>query len=328
MRLPFPMQFPQMKILRRTIVGLKDGPHLLITGGVHGDEFEPMWAGRRLIQELSPSILRGRVTIAPCVNEPAFRRGERTGDDELDLARTCPGRPDGSITERIAHALSELIRSANYYVDLHTGGTKLQVYPLAGYTMHPRPEILDVQRRMAKSFGLPLVWGTDPNLDGRSLSVARDAQVPAIYAEYLGGGGCNPAGVEAYVQGCRNVLAALEMSDEKIAVPSTSQLVVEDLRPNSGFMQLNHPAPCEGFFEPAVELGQPVIAGEPLGTVMDLLGERPVEVAANHSGQVIVLHTFARVSAGESLGVVLETDGQLDTGIAHNAGKADRRQIR
>ncbi|MCH8241205.1 MAG: succinylglutamate desuccinylase/aspartoacylase family protein [Planctomycetes bacterium] len=33
----------------KTVEGQTTGPHLLITGGVHGDEFEPMAAIRRLI---------------------------------------------------------------------------------------------------------------------------------------------------------------------------------------------------------------------------------------------------------------------------------------
>ena len=73
----------------------------------------------------------------PIVNEPAFLRGERTAEDQLDLARVCPGNPDGSITEQIAHQLSELIREADYYIDLHTGGTTLRVLPLVGYVLHP-----------------------------------------------------------------------------------------------------------------------------------------------------------------------------------------------
>jgi predicted deacylase len=294
----------------RTIVGDRDGPHVLITAGVHGDEFEPMAAVRQLIQELSPSQLRGRVTLIPCVNEPAFRRGERTAEDGLDLARTCPGRAAGSVTERIACLLSEQIRLADYYVDLHTGGTKLTVYPLTGYMLHPRAEILAVQRRMARAFGLPLVWGTDPNLNGRSLSVARDAGVPAIYAEYLGGAACDRRGVAALVRGCRNVLAELKLTDQPDPLP-VEPLVVEDPRSNSGFMQINHPAPCEGFFEPARRLGQQVRQGDLLGTITDLLGQRREPVAAAQTGCLIVLHAFARVTPGECLGVILETDGVL-----------------
>lgn len=294
------------QLAARQIVGRRPGPHVLITGGVHGDEFEPMAAARKLLERLKPRDLGGRLTIVPVVNEPAFRRGQRTADDGLDLARTCPGRPDGSVTERIAHALSELIRAADYYIDLHTGGTRLRVLPLTGYTLHRDAKVLAAQRRMARVFGLPVIWGTDPNLEGRSLSVARDAKVPAIYAEYHGGGGCDPQGVTAYVQGCLNVLADFAMIDPENQAPPPRQRVVEDRRRNAGHMQINHPAPCEGFFEPAVELGQRLRKGQVFGAIVDALGERRETVRAAHAGIVLVLHTFARVDAGEGLGVILE----------------------
>ena len=39
-------------IQSKTISGQADGPHLLITAGVHGDEFEPMAAARALLTQL------------------------------------------------------------------------------------------------------------------------------------------------------------------------------------------------------------------------------------------------------------------------------------
>jgi len=290
---------------------------VLIAGGVHGDEFEPMAAVRRLMRLLQPEELRGRVTLVPVVNEAAFRLGRRSAEDGLDLARTCPGRADGSITERTAHALSALIRTADFYIDLHTGGTRLRVLPLVGYTLHRDPAVLAAQRRMARAFGLPIIWGTSPNLDGRSLSVARDARVPAIYAEYHGGGGCDPAGVAAYVQGCLAVLAELGLIESTSPAARPEPLLVEDDRPGSGHMQVNHPAPCEGFFEPAVALGQQVRAGDLLGTVTDLLGDQIEPVHAAHTGVILVLHTFARVETGEGLVVVLETDRSPPSATTH-----------
>jgi predicted deacylase len=297
-----------VSIAREEFVGRAPGPRVLITGGVHGDEFEPMAAIRRLIARFRESPPpRGRVTLVPVVNEPAFRRGSRVAEDGLDLARTCPGRSDGSVTERIAHELSELIRAADYYIDLHTGGTRLRVLPLVGHMLHPDAALLAVQRRMARAFGLPIIWGTDPRPDGRSLSVARDAKVPAIYAEYHGGGGCDPAGVEAYVTGCLRVLADVGAIDDALP-PVAAPLVVEDSRPGAGHMQANHPSPCEGFFEPAVVLGQAVREGDPLGTVTDPLGHRVEPIRARYGGVVLVLHTFARIDARESVAVILPTD--------------------
>jgi predicted deacylase len=295
-----------IQLAAHAIVGQRPGPHLLITGGVHGDEFEPMAAARRLIAEIDAQNLRGRVTLVPVVNQPAFRRGQRTAEDGLDLARTCPGRSDGSITEQIAFALSQLIRAADLYIDLHTGGTRLTVQPLSGYMLHNDPDVLARQRRMAQAFGLPLIWGTDPNLDGRSLSVARDANVPAIYAEYLGGGRFDPAGVEAYVRGCLNVMAEFAMLDRPVAAPPRPAQIVEDDRPGVGHMQVNHPSPCEGFFEPAVQLGQHVRADDVLGSVVDLLGTYSDVIRSRYAGMVIVLHTFPRIEEGVSVALVME----------------------
>jgi predicted deacylase len=289
----------------RTICGDRSGPHLLITGGVHGDEFTPMAAVRRLIGELSASELAGRVTLVPVVNEAAWRRGTRTADDGLDLARTCPGDPNGTITQRTAHALSELIRTADFYIDLHTGSFDLSLLPLSGYVLHPDEAVLDQQRNMARAFNLPIVWGTSASLEGRSLSVARDAGIPAIYAEYLGSGTCSPAGVADYVEGCRNVMGLLGMLERPQPAPRIEHFV-EDPRTGSGHMQVQNPAPMTGFFEPCVSLGDRIAAGKPLGTVVDLTGEMVVDIPADREGLVLGLRTFPRVLLGESVAVILE----------------------
>jgi uncharacterized protein len=298
-------------------------PHLLITGGVHGDEFEPIAAIRRLIELFEcrdPLVasLQGRLTLAPIVNEAAYLHGTRTADDGLDLARTCPGDPAGSITERTAAELSNLICSADYYIDLHSGGAVSSVYPLAGYTLHPAPEVLAVQRRMARAFNLPVVWGTSPDLNGRSLSVARDAGVPAIYCEHHGSGQCDPAGVTDYVTGCLNVMAELRMLDRP-KPENCVRLTVEDPRPDSGHLQICNSAPITGLFEPAVALGDEIRAGEPLGHVVNpLTGERRTAIS-QQSGLVIVLRTFPRVLEGESVGVVLEQGHQRVAGAQSDA---------
>ncbi|MDP1798343.1 MAG: M14 family metallopeptidase [Planctomycetaceae bacterium] len=284
------------------------GPHVLITGGVHGDEFEPMVAIRQLASELANQPLRGAVTLVPVVNEAAFRRGDRVAEDGLDLARTCPGREDGSITEQTAATLTKLIQSADVYIDLHTGGTRLQVYPLTGYMLHPNRGVYLRQQRMASVFGLPIMWGTDPNLNGRSLSVARDANVPAIYAEFLGGGGCEPRGVAAYVRGCRNILIDMDVRDGKIELPATRPLQVEDARPNAGFKQIQHPSPHNAYYHPALTLGQRVRAGDAIGTVCDPLGNTRQNILAMQNGIILVLRTFPSVHQKDSLAVILETD--------------------
>ena len=53
------------------------GPTLLLTGGVHGDEYEGPIALSRLIRTLRVEDMRGRLIIMPAVNVPAFLNDTR-----------------------------------------------------------------------------------------------------------------------------------------------------------------------------------------------------------------------------------------------------------
>ncbi len=292
-------------IQRHTYIGKQPGPHLLLTAGVHGDEYEGIAALSLFRWALEDGDFRGTVTVAPTVNEPAWEAGARCGEDGLDLARACPGDPNGAPTQQIAAELTELIQSADYYVDLHTGGTALEVYPLAGYMLVPDEDIRNTQRHMAVAFGLPLVWGTSAALEGRSLSAARDAGVPAIYCEYLGGGRYSHAGTDAYFRGCLRVMAALGMTDE-VPPARTPPLKIEDSRPGSGHLQVCHPSPAAGIFIPEADLGGLVKEGQRLGEILSREGVT-VPITANQTGRLIVRRTFPKVEPGDSLGVILET---------------------
>lgn len=282
-------------------------PQLLIIAGVHGDEFEPMVAVRKTWERLVGREIRGRITLAPIVNEPAFQRGQRIAEDGLDLARTMPGRADGTVTERVAAALAPLIREADYLIDLHTGGRLFRISPLSGYMLHPDPQVLDVQRQMARAFNAPIVWGTQPQLDGRTLSVARDAKVPAIYVEAGGGERFDDSAVDLCVDGCLNVAGALGFLDHP-KPPSAVEHVVEDPRDNSGYLQVMHPAPSAGFFEAAVQLNELVTAGQVWGRIVDPFGLPIGDVRAAESGLALFLRAVPAVKAGESTGGVLPLD--------------------
>jgi predicted deacylase len=286
------------------IVSGASGPRLLVIAGVHGDEYEPMVAVRRLWQEFSERTVYGQVTLIPVVNRPAFLRGQRTAEDGLDLARTMPGRADGSVTEQIAAALAPLIRQADFLIDLHTGGRLFRILPLSGYMLHIDLSILERQREMARAFNLPIVWGTSPQFDGRTLSVARDARVPAIYVEAGGGTSFERHAVDLCVEGCLNVAGRLGLIDRD---PSASAVthVVEDDRAGSGHLQVQHPAPASGFFEPLAQLGEYVTQRQELGRVVDEFGAALGAVTADEAGILLFQRATPNVTVGESVGGVL-----------------------
>lgn len=282
---------------------------LLITAGVHGDEFEPMLAVKQLIKYLDAlpeDQLQARITLVPIVNHSAFKLASRCGEDNLDLARVCPGDPEGSLTEKLAHQLSQLIRQSTHYIDLHGGGKVYHIHPLAGYMLHPSLQILEQQRRMAKAFGYPLVWGTSAALEGRSLSVARDANVPAIYVEN-GGGEYRESLVESYVQGCLRVMVQLEcISGEKVKKSEVeSFLEIEEEFKNSGHLQAMMPAPTPGFFLAGVKVGERVKQGQLWGKIIHSDFEEETEVISDKEGLAFLLRAIPSVSQGDSLGGVL-----------------------
>ncbi len=261
------------------------------------------------------SQLRGTLVLIPVVNRPAYLLGRRCGDDQLDLARCCPGQEHGSPTEQIAFALSRQIQDADFYIDLHTGGTELCVLPLAGYVLHPDATVLEQQRRLSAAFQLPLLWGTSAQLQGRSLSVARDAGIPAIYVEYLGGhrelsevaSGVMHSGQSDHplVAGCLNVMRHLEMIDESERLV-VEQEVIEDWRPGSGHLQICNPAPATGFMRSNVRLGQQVSRGELLANILSESKDRIDAVESRQEGKVVVVRDYPRIKQGDCVAVIAE----------------------
>lgn len=283
-----------------------DGPHVLITAGVHGDEYEPIVAAQQLVKEIPSLLRRGTLTIVPIVNESAHQRNSRCGEDDLDLARTCPGTSDGMLTEQVAFEVSELIKHSDYYVDLHTGGKIFDIYPLAGYMLHDSQGVLETQRKMAEAFGLPVIWGTDSRAEGRTLSVARDANVPAIYVEYGGPDPISSKIVTAYADGCMRILSLLSMLDPQEKPGGNKFLYwVDDYRLNNGHLQAKTPSPVDGVFLPSVEPGNVVRAGDLWGIVQDALTTSQMEIKVEADGLVLFTRVKGAVKKHDSLGGLL-----------------------
>ena len=284
----------------------KAGPKFLLTAGVHGDEYEPILTAIDLISSLPGCLVNGSVTIVPVSNESAYDNGSRFGEDGLDLARICPGSSNGTITEIAASHISALVKEADYFIDMHTGGLSYEIYPLAGYMLHPSPEVLKKQQEMAIAFNLPLVWGTDSRPEGRTLSVARDAEVPAIYVEYGGGTGTRSNVVQAYKSGVINVLRYLNMLKDPIIQIECDKYWIEDYRQDSGYLQGKMPSPVDGIFVANVKIGDMIKAGEVFGKVIESISGKQVDLYADIDGLVFLLRTIVKVKPGDALGGIMQ----------------------
>lgn len=284
--------------------GTRPGKTCLVTGGVHGDEYEGPVAIQDLFDAIDPTTLQGTYVGVPIINATAYTAGTREGGwDHQNLARIFPGSPAGTLSERIAHALTEcLIPQADFYLDMHAAGNLYAIKRFAGYQVHDA-EMNAVQQAASIAFGCELVWGTSA-LPGRSLSSAGDKGVPAMYVEMQGEGRLLPEDRTMAFDGIRNVLRYLGMLPGDF--PRSARYVFEHTGDEVGHLQVDHTSPTSGLFVPAIRVWDEVKKGQVLGAVRHPDGTILAEVEAMRSGRILFLRTFPRVFSGDFLCYVIE----------------------
>ena len=82
-------------------------PTLCVLGGVHSLESTPIEGLFRIIDELDPSTMMGRLIIVPFVNSTGFNARAPYDNpwDHLNQNRVWPGDPEGPLTKRVAHVV-------------------------------------------------------------------------------------------------------------------------------------------------------------------------------------------------------------------------------
>lgn len=287
-----------------TITGVEAGPTLVVLAGVHGDEYEGIEAIPVAFNQIDPASLKGTLVMVPVCNLPAYESAIRSSPiDGLNLARVFPGRAEGTVTERIAHTLTQqLFRHADFLLDLHSGGVAYDIPTLIGY-LHDDGELGQKSRAGAEAFGAPVIWGHPMPLPaGRSLSAALELGVPFLYTEAPGGGTARPEDVACFSQGILNLMRHLGMLAGDIKLPATSVHLVGD-----GNLDIVTLAPVAGYFRASVALLEHVQQGQVLGNIFDFSGKSVATIPAESAGVVIMLRRIHRVHAGEGLVQVTHT---------------------
>jgi len=273
----------------REIIGARPGPHLLVTGGVHGDEYEGPAALESWFGELEPAKLAGRVTLLPVVNVAAWNaRQRRTPADDADLNRAFPGDPAGGPTARLAHAVwSEFIAPADAVIDLHSGGIAFMHLPLAGIYAGAG----DGAKKMAACFDRRFRAWLVPDCPGVLSREAHRVGKQVAGVEWGGGGALDPAGVSALLAALNRCLVALGLDD--------TSLSPADCDPRPPVAGNYETAPAAGIFSAVVSLGDEVRAGALIGTLLNPLAGISTPVLAPRHGQIGGLAHRAWLEAGD-----------------------------
>lgn len=257
------------------VIAFGSGPTALVMAGNHGDEYPGQVAILRMMREIDPQQVRGRLILVPSLNMPAAKAATRLSPiDGKNMNRAFPGRPDGTVTEVIAHYVSTvLFPLADIVIDIHTGGRSVDFYPCA--TMHLVPA---GPQRQAMLAGVE-AWNADFNflyadIAGTGLlPVEAERQGKTVITTEMGGSESVTAGVHHLTQsGLRNVLVHCGvLTGEKT---TRARLGLPPARWVQSLSKDDYRfAPESGIHENLVPLGSVVFAGQPVGQIHFL--ERP-----------------------------------------------------
>lgn len=303
------------------VISVKNGsgPTVLLTGGIHGDEYEGPIAISSLARTLDPARVQGRVVMIPAYNIPAVLADTRLSPvDNRDMNRCFPGNPRGTFSEMLAHFLdSHILPLADVSVDLHTAGHSMDAAPSTNMHYLPDPAMREKTMATAAAFGAPyntVFWGVDEGATFTSCVERRG--IVSIGTELGGWGRVNVEGVRHARRGIDNVLKHWGVIEGS---PDTTQ---RDGSPATRHMMVRDPAsysfaPATGLFEPADLAGDTVEAGKPAGWLhfVEDIDRDPIEILHQRDGVLWMAAGPGRVTRGDVVAVVMQDyDDRLAAG--------------
>ena len=286
-----------------TITGERSGPTLGLIAGNHGYEYPPILALQRLRGQIDAAALAGTVIMVHVANMPSFlgRTVYFSPADGKNLNRVYPGRADGTVSERIAFAITtEVIERADYVLDLHCGDGNESMRPYVYQAVTADERMNADTARLALAFGIDHILidrnrPTDPaaSLYCSTTAITRDKPALTIESGLLGM--TDDESVERIVSGVRGVLRELNMMEggpEPVARPVYLEPSVVIASPETGLLY------------PLVECDQKVAEGAPMARITNFFGEEIALVRTPIGGIVLYVVATPPIVKGQPVGCV------------------------
>jgi N-alpha-acetyl-L-2,4-diaminobutyrate deacetylase len=279
-----------------------DGPTALLTGANHGDEYEGPIALQSLAYSLNLTEVTGRIIIIPAFNYPAFRAATRTSPiDSGNMNRSFPGRPDGTVTEKIADYFQRtLVPMADVVLDIHAGGKTLDFLPFAAAHVLDDKEQQRACVAAMRAFNAPYSMMLLEIDSAGMYDTAVEEQGKVFVSTELGGGGTATKNTIAVAKkGIRNFLIHSGILNGKLEVAQSIEL---DMPDGDCFVFSEQ----DGLIESCAELGQSIDKGDIVARIWptDRTGIAPAEYRARRSGTLSGRHFPGLVHSGDFLAVI------------------------
>jgi N-alpha-acetyl-L-2,4-diaminobutyrate deacetylase len=292
------------------------GPTVLVSGGNHGDEYEGQLAALRLLREIDPAQVSGRIIVVPVISMEASRAGTRTWPTGENFNRSFPGDPDGPPIEQLAHFFTTvLFNAAEVVIDMHSSGFAGWIPPCSHMSV---PKDRAQRRKMVEAME---AWNSDLHFfytsDNNYLPNEAEKQGKIVVTTELGGTTRIPVATQDLAwSGLTNVLRHVGVLDGKVqtraslGLPPAKLFDARHEEAPAGVevkgMYDHIPSPITGLFEVMVDPGTMVTKGQVLGRVWPAHdpSQPPAEVKADRSGCLMGIRTRPPVEKGLGLAMV------------------------
>jgi uncharacterized protein len=271
----------------RVIRGSEDGPVLLLSGGLHGDEINGIEVVRRMLARNMIDLKAGTVIAIPLMNVYGFIQNVRGVPDGKDVNRSFPGIKGGSLAKLLAYnIMHEIIPIIDYGIDFHTGGASRSNYPQIRC-------VFDIEKNMelAKAFQPPVILHS--GLIEKSFRKAAYKKGKHILVYETGESlRMDEFGIQEAVNGTLRLMKHLKMVDEAPEPSFESEIFTK-----TSWVRAKY----AGLFRPKVELGEPVMRRQVLGSITDPFGNESFKVVGKYDGKVIGINNNPVVHKGDAI---------------------------
>lgn len=270
----------------RIIRGEKEGPVLLISGGLHGDEINGIEIIRRMLAKNLLKPEAGSVIAVPLMNVYGFIQNVRGVPDGKDINRSFPGSKTGSLANLLAYKImNEIVPLIDYGIDFHTGGASRANFPQIRCTFDVESNL-----ELAKAFSPPVILHS--RFIEKSFRKAAYKKGKQILVFETGESlRLDEYGIREAVNGTQRLMKHLGM------ITGAPEPQRTELYEKSSWIR----ARIAGLFHPGIKLGDPVKKRQVLGTITDPYGNESVKVTGKNSGRVIGLNYNPVVHKGDAI---------------------------
>lgn len=267
-----------------------DGPTVLFTAGIHGDEVNGVEIVRQLVSKGINKPKIGTTICIPIINIFGFLQKLRDFPDGRDLNRSFPGSKKGSLAAQVAYKLMhEIVPHVDYCIDFHTGGSSRFNAP------HIRISKGNEQlSELAAIFGAPFILHSK-NIKKSFRNACQKQGLPLLLFEGGKSNSIDPIVSNTGVNGSKRILHHLGMLQTKFKASAPSKAAVTIAK--SKWIRAQY----SGMFKSSVKVGALINAGDVIGHITDPYGKFHHFIKAKQEGYVFNVNEDPIVYQGDAL---------------------------